>query len=466
MGFWDDVNNLFGASKHTNPLGDLGSGDSTLGFSGINPMGADGPVRPPPGPHDLSSQDAQALFQTRSKGFTTIDVLPFNLDPYSYKCLIPTAVRTSVTGDEADDSNTAILQSNTGTQTAWRTFQLSIQGTFLKVEFLAAKRNTVAAASANFQDGWNTQEDHSYSYYAGLTAGAGSNAVFTPQNFNNNLGGNVMADVTFLAQHELEANRTILIQFEDSNSAPLIAKPGDCFETPFNTVFVSVKNCCPRFRITTGNNTRIVSSSDNRIMNANLALGPGHGLWENPGVHATPWCWDTDGIGINTIPANPLTIAPNAQTTSIIANHDTLAIFSGVAVFWITALNLSITPTTGAAAYVKVLLFTDRHDSFGTFTPIKILASIPLVIRGVATTTSTTEKNFPTPIRVKLHPGNKLKIRIQNSSGSAATVEYAFSLLGYSYGVPRVGVASPLELSFDTLTEDPFPLDSSRFAPT
>lgn len=405
---------------------------------------------------DPRANDVDAAFgaqQNRYQGLNVIDITPQRLSATAFNCTISQQKLNDKIGYEAD--NDSITAGGVKIKT-WRTFQLANAGNFLKIEFLPSKRNFTDSRS-QLTGPQNLHDDHTFA------AGTLLNGI-NP----DNLIADPTHDIVTTGFIHREASRQILVQFDDPNGAIFIAKDGEVFLNPFQTIFVSFKASCPRFSVIFGNNCSIESPSDSRTMNANLAMGPGHGLWNNPSQHCVPFCFSVDRafmtsnttqIQVNNNNTNSITLIEQVNNFT---NVTTSKVFRGLALGWIT--NLEIAG-----------VYTTNNQNPSTIWAIQVQDSTGALLKTLCTGTVMAstgaglldaarfiiERNFSTPRRFTLRPGDKLVFVVNNRSGS--TLLYGYSIEGYAYGRLDGGqnAADTLgnKLVLDTITENPFPLD-------
>lgn len=457
----DFLDNLFGVpEKSHNPLASLTDSQLYNGLSleGIEPREPGSPIIPQDTPSDLDVQTFKNIQQKRSQSFNTVDIISFNADPNLFRCRIRKEVLYELLGYEAEDETTIGIGGPQGG--AWRTFELPIMGNFLRLDFLNAKRNMNNGSNLNAR--FNSQESHTYVWTLGATT-VGSQLVWRPLAPNNAAFQSAAPDVLSTSL----MSRVVLVQFDDPNSPPIIAKDGQCFDTSFSTVYVTMKVNTPRLRVTSGFNAKIYGAEDARIMNANPVYGPGHGLWNNPDIHCVPF-----SISINGINTRPTMDSVNANATDTFNVIYQQALFNptpanalvkgGVGVLWIHGFNFTGTGNTGSSYIVKVSLAHMRNN-FGTFN--KELWSMPISWKEVQLTASGVVADafnyhivFPKPIRVNLQPGDGVMVQVDNGASGAA-LNYLWSFFGYSYGPLSGGGFPTAPYYLNTLTEDPFPVD-------
>lgn len=446
----DPLRGLF-KKKTTNVWEDI----ANLSMSGLSATGVKnsegGPLPKYQSNRKASSEEIAAVIQNRTRAFDIIDINPYLLTRDNYANIPPLSTIAAKVGYESE--NDASASTNPLYDTGWRTVQLPILGTFLKIEFLPSQ--------INIPNPLNSADVNQYQKpdYTEVKSIAPGNRVYS---------------VPYMS------NRTVLLQFDDPQAPLFLAKEGDIFKVPFSTVYVTCKTYVPRFQVIYGFNAEVASPSDNRVMNSQPAFGPGHGLWENPHRHCSPFCFtnqdqnpDKNYSSVGLWSLNPNT--EQSFTMFDLTNSSPLAI--GNATGWITSISLcvgTVDGTNNGSCFGDLYVYC--LDNIGTAR--KLLCSIPYIIAGQYDTQSHnnffTSKTFAQPIRFSLQ--NHLpvgsatnsfmpKLILACTNGSTATLPafVKWSIEGYVYGsINRSGRTSTTgggQYLLELQTTNPFPLD-------
>ena len=448
--------------------------------------------------HAQIAEELIAIQQRNSKGFRVIDFSPFNFPRDDFYPQMTQGDLVELFGPEAaslgggyyEDSNV----SANSILPYWRTVEIPISGNFLKIEFLPVRLN------------------EAFSVY--------DPSVVYPIADNTKLLDNSDQYQYFSPKHSAQKN--IIVHFQDTQTNPILAKHGDTFETEFTSFFVTFKAGIPRFRVTIGYNSKM-TGQDDRLLNTKLAYGPGHGMFNNPTIHATPFCVTQRDLNAfqNTSAEYPSALAVGAGTefnadlfTNVpnILNRCYSSIFpstdfqlaqytssgnskynadntsaacaisggifvannfqvNGMTVGWITAMSLSALYFAAGAGnlMLEMILETFRYTSTGgAGGVIRRIGSVQVSV-GSTIKNGQITKTFKEPMRFCLEPRDSLRILIRNATGTnyggqAAIVQ--FGVEGYTWG-PTSGLgvnagfpAAPFQNDFK-MTENPYPIDQS-----
>lgn len=462
--FLDDlfapINALF---RKPTPLEDRlpGEGPESLKLTGIsNSVG--GTPSNNASPRHIPTADLAGIIQKRERAFNVFDVTPYNLSSTQFRPQLSIEQIKSKVGYEADND---VLSGNpTGISLAfWRTIELPVPGTSFKFEFLPAQVNFPFYALGVVPGDATSPENYS------------KQDLTNPYLLNSSMPRNIPPRTDFL---KLMGSRTILVQFDDPGSTPFLVKDGDVINVPFQRAYITFKIYLPRFSVMLGYNAEIKSPSDNRLMQSQLATGPGFGMWNNPSRHPVPFCFTQDDQAVPTVASSF-----SADVTVDIFDLDNISPTTyGLGTLWITnfsfrfypevvAASVTGTPTTGAG----FSLYT--ADQSGN--RIKLILSGTVRRRVEAATIAnandpmTYDVNFSTPQRVTLskwQQSNILDIYVPKLrlfldyqvSGTIPTPRVEWTLNGYTFGpinkLFRVATSS-FQYGLDLLTSPPFPID-------
>lgn len=450
----------------------------------------------------VHEQAAEALIDIQrknSKGYQIIDINPNILDRDDYFPQIEINTLVELFGPEAVSTLSGYYEDATiappySTAPYWRTIEIPISGNFLKVDYLPVRTN--------------------------------DNVSFTPGGYTipdkTNKTDNSDSFLDFSPKHA--GDQILLLQFQDTQGAPHIAKPGQVYKSEFTTVFLTFKAFGPRIRVTIGSNSTIEEDVD-RSANMDLACGPGYGLFNDPYMHGVPFCiTDQD---LNAI-QNPTSFGAYTSTSGATVSADLISNFpqilnrcykvggansdlqiqqytnlyqytndgtsatcaiaggtwtadnffrNGMSIGWITGFNASaslyVNTATDYQAFLDIGLEVVRYNASGsTVTVVRRLCMVPLML-GVNVSGSigqdSKEVQLATPIRYTLRPREAIRIFVKNTVFTglgAINAQVKFSVQGYSLGaLAGIGTKSGFAVCpFDhkiKVTENPYPLDQS-----
>ena len=413
--FWEAVNDFLGYAppeKDGDPwtwtqlLNVTAGGQLTPLIEGIQPSqpGALPPNDPTLSPFYQRSDDVNRLVELTPQPFQTIDVNPADfILAFDNRCVIDQGTLSSLFGQDGA-SGSVIDQGG-----PWRTVQVNITGTFLKFEYSQAGRNPVVVTAAN-RSPTATQIASFFPYLSG-------NAT-NPGNYSQN------------------SERNYVIQFGSTKSPVITVRDGDCFNCPFQTVYISFKTLAAPFRLTIGNNSNIKSNSDHRVMNSNIAFGPGCGLWENSNYHAVPFCFTPDNYQ-NTTWAPDRTLNNATAIWNMITNDPAAASALGIkcptgtAILWVTSF---IAWSRGDNAVTTVRWVLNKSNSAGVNQTIFEAAT-----SGGASNVSTLFVNDRVtftpaiPVRVLLRQGEVFSL-LANNTTAANQGFISWTVNGYIVG--------------------------------
>lgn len=477
MGFWDDLNTLLGYPPKDKIGGfnwdNLTGETDTLNLEGVSAE-SKLPLQALDTNRRMPTQEIAAIIQKRDRAFNVFQISPFNLSQSQFGSLIPQSILNTTVGYEGDQDVGTLNR----TTNAWRTVEISVPGDFVKIDFLPNQ--------INFSHALNSSNPYNY---------AKENQAYV-QALNTSLSSDYV---------DLLSSRTILIQFDEPNSTPYVHKPGDTYNVPFSKIYVTCKTYVPRFEVTLGYNAKIISTGDDRLMQSQLATGPGYGLWDSPSRHTVPFCFtdcdqDRNGIGIATGGSAPiislLAFDPASTPTKytlIDLDNQTPKPY-GVGVGWITGLkaNIMFLNYDGAATpfisgFIAIInVYTEAPSSLGNTR--KLLTSLRSSFSLIKDQTNNTdrpvydmEKTFNTPIRFSLLKNGligganygevtKLILTVSltalNSNGVTRQAYFRWAMEGYTFGglnntnLVASQTATYFGYGMDLCTTHPFPLDA------
>ena len=409
-------------------------------------VGNVGPQAPGPDPFAQDVEQIQGLIQRGRAGFRTIDIDSFQLSQENYRCQVPETYLNELLGYE-----NPIPGSGSPTRLQfWRTVEIPFQGNFLKVEYLPSRVNITGAVPV-IRD----QSSNPVDYSAGTPAGN---------------------DYTLA----IASKSPILVQFEENTGPCHISNGSTSFKTPFSRVYVSFHAFGgPRIRVTIGFNTEVQDEQD-KSLNADLAMGPGIGLFGAPGYHAVPFSISSENYStniaarysiVNTTPTSLDNQLIRGGTASTDVNNGIFNDYQGVAVLWITGVSAQLHTTSapvGGLNSFQLCLAIQKPiaPTYSTSTYRKIWTKtvLPLDLTGVADDRRfNIDISFEKPARVCLRNRETLNFLMINPSGAnVAVYNITYDVRGYSYGglkaTGAAGSTAPV-LSVLLLSEHPYPMD-------
>jgi len=416
--FWEAVNDFLGyappekdGDPWTQLLNVTAGGQLTPLIEGIQPSqpGALPPNDPTLSPFYQRSDDVNRLVELTPQPFQTIDINPADYAlAFDNRCVIDKGILANLFGQDGA-SGSAIDEGG-----PWRTVVIPLTGTFLKFEYNQAGRNAYTVVGAG-RSPTSTQIGKFFPYLGALGASS-------PGDYQQN------------------SERGYLLQYNVTNAPPLALKDGDTFEAPFATLYISFKTLAAPFRIIVGNKSVIRSTDDHRLMNSNIAFGPGLGVWENTGYHAVPFCMTIDNFQDSSFVTNITQGAANKLWT-LITNDNTQSIATrpcptGTAVLWITEFLFYSVGISSAATSTLALIKTNTSNS----NVVQTIYETALTIGGTANPPVYYNPNFPS--RILLYQQEALEIFLNTGSTSASI---HWMVKGYILG----GLIAPAQQSYN-----------------
>ena len=365
-------------------------------------------------------------------------------DP-DFACSIPNSVIYELLGSPSSGAASAALGS-AFYSIRWKTIPLTLNANFLKIEHLPVRTN-----------------------------GA------TPVAANKNVYGTYTSNGSIQGQFSAAANyqNIFLVQFDNTNSNPIIAKPGDVFKIPFNTVYITLMGGVPsvtdtsnftRVRVTAGYNSQIISADDNHTVSNPAFYGFGI---NSPKLHYTPFSICSRDLGLaGNVPTIPTNAGSPTYTKELIVNDNTNGVGDGGVYGWITS--ISYTARMGIGASTDALC--DFELGIGNLVPITGFTTqlrrlyycsgiLNNTIGGEPVIVYSHQASFDHPIRFSLKKMECLILRLRSN---ATSVDHMFSIQGYCMSnlspytapvfVPTYTQAIPYYPAWVT-TENPYPLD-------
>lgn len=445
MSFWKDLFGDLYVDPHERQ-NELSWGRLAGESENLNINGVMGYKETPPQRYTSSrkapAEEIAAIIQNRTRAFNAFDITPSLLTANQFAPVISNADIFGKVGYE-DDAYTLGASQIQG----WRTVEIPSSGTFLKIDFLPAPVNLQFNPS-----GAPNPENYRKPLY------------FPTQG---------LGETTF--SHA--ANQCVLIQFDDPKAPLILARHGDSFKIPFEKVYVTCKMNLPRFSVITGYNAEIFADQSRTAINASLAYGPGHGIWENPHRHCVPFSVSSDYPSSTT--GTIQTLNGGASYSKIFFDQEQAnqTVPLGFGVGWITGVNIFLGVALASTSTSGIFKIGVGNTTFGMR---KVLYSVPYLFQ--ATTSGIVRnmvitKSFPIPIRFVLEvlaagaAGNfntQLMVQITNNEAAGNVLNFMYSFEGYSYGnlynVDDTNAANPkTPLRMEAVTSHPFPLDNLNY---
>lgn len=391
-------------------------------------------------PYARSYEEIISIQQKGARGFRTFDINPFTINQEDYPCTILNNVLGNLFGFE-DGLGTFGFGVDTNTAPFWRTISIDANATWVRIEYLPDRVNDFAR---------------------GLP---GIGPAIEPQTigpvFPDTGTGNDRVGANWPGKPSMD--QQIIIQFDDTNGSPILAKHGDSFRIPFNTLYVTFKMWSPRFRITCGYNTDMVTVDD-RMLATRPAFAGGRGILNNPTMHYVPFCLTSGDITGVEGGAYTLTIAASPKSDILIRNLGNSANQNiGQCLFWIHSFNVAVNVQSApAAGTIGNVTFSLLQIRVSGGLALKRLASLTIPLSEARGFNGSQTLEFVEPIRVNLRFGETVVLR---ATTNFATLSVFFVLRGYVYGMLQ-GQTNPAGVipitPFDCtlcVAEDSYPMD-------
>jgi len=410
--------------------------------------------------HTLDSDLINSIRQTQSRGFKVIDIDPNLLDKSEFFCVYGDDILSRLLGTDIQPTSLqqvdSISNGNSPRQ-YWRSIQFDEPGTYLKIEFMPARR-------------------------AGL--GNPSNATLninplsiTPSDTNDQFNGDQYSYSPYIA-----GTRGILIDFENPTQAPHFTNDEIEFHTNFSSFILSLRQLSVPVRITIGYNSKVVAKNEKE---KSLHLFGGEGLTRKSLIHPTAFCLTDKDVNVASYSGvNISTYYNSIKYDNLICNSYQGPAGSpdaegyGVSVFYITGFSaflyeiLSGTPSFTELFDVE-LVHMKMSSLFVPTTVNKRLCGVTLQASWL------TSSHIPTvhanavitePIRVSLRPNECLALRvipvIATNDVAITSRLLKFQMNGYTFGSfsnATLSAGVPYNTNY-RFTEHPFPQDLSTYS--
>lgn len=218
----------------------------------------------------LKAEEILSIQQMNSKGFQVVDVNPQAITRSDGFCVYQADVLKNVVGGD-----TALSSAFTGYYETsdlgmnvplpyWRSIFIPLNGNFVKFEYMQSRLNSAIDGALLFSGQDNVQNQTE------------------PKNTNEKALWK-----TYLYANKVSSDRVVLVDFGQATNSPLIFKNGDSAKGYFSGIWVTFKQNSPRFRITVGYNSEIISHNHKP---RNLHLWSGDGFLNNPQIAPIPFC--------------------------------------------------------------------------------------------------------------------------------------------------------------------------------
>jgi len=417
-------------------------------------MGAPMVMEPPTeDPYEQSYDRILSIQQKGARGFRTVDIDPINVDNVQFPCSLSSGVLGNLFGFE---NGWATLGFGVDTDVApfWRTIEVTANATWVRFEILPPRINTTVGQAFNLS----------------LPGQSFGPTFVDPGTGNVNIQNSESGSTS--------VGLDLVVNFDDPQSSPLIVRDGDCFEIPFNTIFLTFKQWSPRFRVTFGYNTKALKA-EQKVLATRPAFFGGDGLLNGSKFHYVPFSinsGDLNGTYVNTLATQE---AVGLRSDTLIRNLPTGATSNlpdrGSSYIWIRRFHIAgrCLVTTAREVGMNFSLYVyGPESSGGAVVRKRKLASFSKTIQvgfvAGAYTDGNYEFNLETDelIRVRLGFGDQIRLLSEVEVGAGNTVLYwQFDLEGYSIGnllgTAFSGAGRPIT-PFDTpfrFVEEQFPLD-------
>lgn len=379
--------------------------------------------------YQLEADKLNAIQQRSSKGFQILDINPGLLNDLDNPLTLPY--------EFIFDGTNFIPDQNANFVKNFRSVNIPIAGTFLKIEFIY-ENNTGANLS-----------------YSPVSASPVPNrlvpkAAIKYQQAFATLSGEVDL-VSFQDYYSFDnfARNKVYVDFGPSTGKPhIVPTSGRIFKTYFNEVNITLNIGAPKVRITIGFNSEVFESPSVSPINARLGLtGGARILADSDTVLAPMSVNDTNVLSLFSGSPRGIFIASSAGgaiqllTFPLISNYgylmDGVTVSSyGYSVLWISRITfkVDITPIPAPAVLTDFFRFNLYIQSInnplvGALRQDRIVHSAKVSIVG-----DVYSAEFSEPIRVVIPAGSALFLGLQYGSTAASTFALSFSIDGYSLG--------------------------------
>lgn len=382
--------------------------------------------------HELEAERINAIKQKTSRGFKTFDINPNLLSRGDFFCVYDDFVLSNFVGSQTPvetsirkfDNEGAPINGQPVASPYWRTVEIPFEGTYLKVEYLPVRKNDVEAIQ--FQTG------------SGVANGFTEPEVETQNSFDIN--------------YNFSSEQLILVEFENPQGRPLIARHGTAFETYYSAAYVTFKQTSARIRITVGFNSKIETQDDRP---ANLSIWGGRGFTTDNTCLPKQFCLtDKDVYPLTTYAGLQLPTGIPFPTVSatVLSNRGRNSKDFGVVPVWITSVECSAyyeNAVTTLNSTLDVDLYkwnvSSATGQAQGSVPLERILSGQLILSQNGTGNRLNDKFCWSgePIRFSLKYGEGLVIMVRElfragDVSNAVSTRIKFSVVGYSLSQIRV----------------------------
>lgn len=404
--------------------------------------------------YQLEVDRLNAIQQQASKGFQIIDINPGLLDPLE---------NTLNLDFEFLFSGTNFLPSqNNSIAENFRSVNVPIAGTFLKIEFI--------------QEYNSTSNLHDFGTFGG-NAVAGP---YAPIKYQQALKGpfevSLATGQTTYSFDNFARNKVYLDFGSGSGTPHLIPTSGRIFKTYFNEFNIHLNIGAPKIRITVGFNSEVIESDSNAaVINSRLSLTGSGRLMSDVDTVMSPFCLTENDINTSTFQPQGLFVNPGSTGLTTItfplvvgggfffsqvgASYNSM----GYTVLWINRLYFQANMSTNLT-FIRVYLYT------GVINPKRVHT---FKLQSTTAGTSVGQEKYCfepcEPIRVVIPSADSLFMDLNYSASAVpgASFYLTYQIDGYSYGEilrkPNANPAvRPFVYSSKWITDSTFISDYNR----
>ena len=404
--------------------------------------------------HTLDTDAINSIRQTQSRGFKVIDIDPNLLDKSEFFCVYGDDILSRLLGTDIQPSSSqqvdSIVNGNSPRQ-YWRSIQFDESGTYLKIEFMPARRSGIGSPNPSSLCNNPTND--------------------IPQNTNDQFNGDQYSYSPYIA-----GTRGILVDFEAPTQAPHFTNDEIEFHTTFSGFILSFRQLSVPIRITIGYNSKVSSKNEKE---KSLHLFGGEGLVRKSLIHPTAFCLTDKDVNRSVYSGVPLTTYTSTlRYDNLLMNSDLaggLVEYNwGVSIFYITGFTARIweswlsTPTQ-LSNYDIELVQMKMNSIFVPTTVIKRIASINcnsnILIPVGYQSNELASASIKEPVRVSLRSMECLALRcvpIVSTSIGVTNRFLKFQVSGYSFGLFDSESGTPYNMTY-RFTEHPFPQDLATY---
>lgn len=409
--------------------------------------------------HELEAEKINAIKQKTSKGYRILDINPNLLDRSDYFCVYDDFVLRDLFGNENLNESVSTKYDNEGspvpgqpTQVPYfRTLQVPVEGTWLKVEFLPCRKNFARNSDFNLE------------------------TVLTPtvEPQNTLEQNNTFDDVAPLSGEDI-----ILLEFENPQGKPHVVRNGDVFRTYFTNLILTVKQNSPRIRVTVGFNSEIESTETRP---ETLHIWKGHGIARESFLTPRPFLISDREANSTSTKGVAIAKTAGSQTNHVLVTNingsfpglgGTFPL--GLHIGWITGFRgIFYSESFGVGDLYGLdadLMIAKVDPNLGTVTSVlEKVCSLPFISQWTAGDSTVKENTYVgEPIRYQLRTGEALILRTSIIYGKVGAPDLwlKFSVNGYAFGTMKSASVSGLYTPFEPgflFTENAYPGDLDRY---